>query len=175
MEIHSWCCAWLWKLTPTWCWPRVFTRFQRVPVFEANDKIWAKFYQFYAKLLQKLLTLPKKDGLIERVKSLTKKLLRKHYTINGLKSSLKKSLEKHRWIMTKRCPRLHQNLTEEWRSTFSEFWNFLIGFGDNTDLLWWNNVNNQFCQMTTRVSYQRGIRRPFKCTGNHTYWGLKNN
>ena len=36
------------------------------------------------------------------------------------------------------------------------------------DLLWWNNVNNQFCQLTTRVSYQRGIRRPFKCTGNHT-------
>ena len=29
---------------------------------------------------------------------------------------------------------------------------FLIGFGDNTDLLWWNNVNNQFCQLTTRVS-----------------------
>ena len=28
----------------------------------------------------------------------------------------------------------------------------LIGFGDNTDLLWWNNVNNQFCQLTTRVS-----------------------
>ena len=26
-----------------------------------------------------------------------------------------------------------------------------IGFGDNTDLLWWNNVNNQFCQLTTRV------------------------
>ena len=50
-----------------------------------------------------------------------------------------------------------------------------IGFGDNTDLLWWNNVNNQFCQLTTRVSYQRGIRQPFKCTGNHTYRGLKNN
>ena len=50
-----------------------------------------------------------------------------------------------------------------------------IGFGDNTDILWWNNVNNQFCQLTTRVSYQRGIRKPFKCTGNHTYWGLKNN
>ena len=50
-----------------------------------------------------------------------------------------------------------------------------IGFGDNTDLLWWNNVNNQFCQLTTRVSYQRGIRRPFECTRNHTYWGLKNN
>ena len=48
-----------------------------------------------------------------------------------------------------------------------------IGFGDNTDLIWWNNVNNQFCQLTTRVWYQRGIRRPFKCTGNHTYWGLK--
>ena len=51
----------------------------------------------------------------------------------------------------------------------------IIGFGDNTDLLWCNNVNNQFCQLTTRVSYQRGIRRPFKCTGKHTYWGLKNN
>ena len=51
----------------------------------------------------------------------------------------------------------------------------LIGFGDNTDLLWSNNVNNQFCQLTTRISYQRGIRRPFKCTGNHTYRGLKNN
>ena len=50
-----------------------------------------------------------------------------------------------------------------------------IGFGDNTCLLWWNKVNNQFCQLTTRVSYQRGIRWPFKCTGNHTYWGLKNN
>ena len=50
-----------------------------------------------------------------------------------------------------------------------------IGFGDNTDLLWWINVNNQFCQLTTRVSYQRGIRWPFKCIGKHTYWGLKNN
>ena len=50
-----------------------------------------------------------------------------------------------------------------------------IGFGDNTNLLWWNNVNNQFCQLTTGVLYQRGIRRPFKCTGNHTYWGLTNN
>ena len=50
-----------------------------------------------------------------------------------------------------------------------------IRFGDNTDLLWWNNVNNQFCQLTTRLSYKKGIRRPFKCTGNHTYWCLKNN
>ena len=55
----------------------------------------------------------KKADLLERVKSLTKKLLRKHYTINGLKSSLKKCLKKHRWITTKLGPRLHQNLTEE--------------------------------------------------------------
>ena len=32
VEFHSWCCAWLWKFTPTWCWPRVFTRLQRVLV-----------------------------------------------------------------------------------------------------------------------------------------------
>ena len=32
VEIHSWCCAWLCKFTPTWCWPRVFTRLQRVLV-----------------------------------------------------------------------------------------------------------------------------------------------
>ena len=55
----------------------------------------------------------KKGDLLERVKSLTKKLLRKHYTINGLKSSLKKCLKKHRWITTKLGPRLHQNLIEE--------------------------------------------------------------
>ena len=55
----------------------------------------------------------KKVDLLERFKSLTKKLLRKHYTINGLKSSLKKCLKKHRWITTKLGPRLHQNLTEE--------------------------------------------------------------
>ena len=55
----------------------------------------------------------KKGDLLERVKSLSKKLLRKHYTINGLKSSLKKCLKKHRWITTKLGPRLHQNLTEE--------------------------------------------------------------
>ena len=55
----------------------------------------------------------KKDDLLQRVKSLTKKLLWKHYTINGLKSSLKKCLKKHRWITTKLGPRLHQNLTEE--------------------------------------------------------------
>ena len=55
----------------------------------------------------------KKVDLLERVKSLTKKLLRKHYTMNGLKSSLKKCLKKHRWITTKLGPRLHQNLTEE--------------------------------------------------------------
>ena len=65
----------------------------------------------------------------------------------------------------------------ECRRHFTEIpkakWTLSIGFGDNTDLLWWNNVNNQFYQLTTRVSYQRGIRRPFKCTGNHTYWGLK--
>ena len=44
---------------------------------------------------------------------LTKKLLRKHYTINGLKSSLKKCLKQHHWITTKLGPRFHQNLTEE--------------------------------------------------------------
>ena len=55
----------------------------------------------------------KKVDLLERVKSLTKKLLRKHYTISGLKSSLKICLKKHRWITTKLGPRLHQNLTEE--------------------------------------------------------------
>ena len=54
----------------------------------------------------------KKDDLLERVKSLTKKLLQKHYTINGLKSSLKKYLKRHRWITTKLGSRLHQNLTE---------------------------------------------------------------
>ena len=32
VEIHSWCCAWLCKFNPTWCWPRVFTRLQRVLV-----------------------------------------------------------------------------------------------------------------------------------------------
>ena len=32
MEIHNWCCAWLWKFTPTLCWPRVFTHLQRVLV-----------------------------------------------------------------------------------------------------------------------------------------------
>ena len=36
MEIHSWCCAWLCKFTPTWCWPRVFTRLQRVLVKSAT-------------------------------------------------------------------------------------------------------------------------------------------
>ena len=46
-----------------------------------------------------------------------------------------------------------------------------IGFGDYTDLLWWNDINNKFCQLTTRVRHQRGIRVPFKCTENHTYWG----
>ena len=55
----------------------------------------------------------KKDDLLGRVKSLTKKLVWKHYTINGLKSSLKKCLKKHHWITTKLGPRLHQNLTEE--------------------------------------------------------------
>ena len=38
MEIHSWCCAWLCKFTPTWCWPRVFTRLQRVLVL--NENVW---------------------------------------------------------------------------------------------------------------------------------------
>ena len=61
-------------------------------------------------------------------------------------------------------------VTSSWHEIYC-----IIGFGDNTDLLWWNNENNQFCQLTTRVSHQRGIRRPFKCIGNHTYWGLKNN
>ena len=35
------------------------------------------------------------------------KILHKHYTINGLKSSLKKCLKKHRWITTKLGLRLH--------------------------------------------------------------------
>ena len=50
-----------------------------------------------------------------------------------------------------------------------------IGFDDNTDLLWWNNINNKFCRLTTRVWHQRRIRSPYKCIGNHTYWGLKSN
>ena len=38
VEFHSRCCAWLCKFTPTWCWPRVFTRLQRVLVkwFESS-------------------------------------------------------------------------------------------------------------------------------------------
>ena len=37
VEIHSWCCAWLCKFTPTWNWPRVFTRLQRVLVTEVES------------------------------------------------------------------------------------------------------------------------------------------
>ena len=55
----------------------------------------------------------KKGDWLERVKSLTKNYYGNNYTINGLKSSLKKCLKKHRWITTKLGPRLHQNLTEE--------------------------------------------------------------
>ena len=36
VEIHSWCYAWLCKFTPTWCWPRVFTRLQRVLVLKMH-------------------------------------------------------------------------------------------------------------------------------------------
>ena len=46
MEIHSWCCAWLCKFNPTWCWPRVFTRLQRVLVkfWHSFDLVkWVKF------------------------------------------------------------------------------------------------------------------------------------
>ena len=44
---------------------------------------------------------------------------------------------------------------------FEIYWNLGgIGFGDNTNLLWWNNVNNHVCQLTTRVSYQRGSEDP---------------
>ena len=32
LEIHSWCCAWLRKYTPSWCWPWVVIRLQRVLV-----------------------------------------------------------------------------------------------------------------------------------------------
>ena len=78
-------------------------------------------------------------------------------------------IDTHSWHVRARYGVFFMNLKYDLCSSFS------IGFGDNTDLLWWNNVNNQFCQLTTKVSYQRGIRRPFKCTGNHTYWGLKNN
>ena len=70
---------------------------------------------------------------------------------------------------------VHQREVQSRINKFMHTPSTTIGFGDNADLLWWNNVNNQFCQLTTKVSYQRGIRRPFKCTGNHTYWGLKNN
>ena len=46
MEIHSWCCAWLCKFTPTWCWPRVFTRLQRVLVnIVWGNNIWYFFHQ----------------------------------------------------------------------------------------------------------------------------------
>ena len=71
----------------------------------------------------------KKVDLLERVKSLTKKLLRKHYTINGLKSSLKKCLKKHRWITTKLGPRLHQNLTENSRSSQKNYYQHSRNFG----------------------------------------------
>ena len=58
--------------------------------------------------------------------SASQKLLRKHSTIHGLNSSLKKCLKKYCWITTKLGPRLHRNLTEEWWSTLYEFWPFLL-------------------------------------------------
>ena len=49
---------------------------------------------------------------IERVKGLTKKYQGKHYNFSGLKSSLKKCLNNHHRLITKRGLRIHQNLTE---------------------------------------------------------------
>ena len=68
---------------------------------------------FTSQVIRYARVCSKKDDLLKRVKSPTKKLLRKRYTTNGLKSSLKKCLKKHRWITAKLGPRLHQNLTEE--------------------------------------------------------------
>ena len=45
VEIHSWCCALGCTFTTTWCWPRVFTRLQRVLVF------WDKHF-FYCREIQ---------------------------------------------------------------------------------------------------------------------------
>ena len=47
-----------------------------------------------------------------------------------------------------------------WPVIFTMLTALWIGFGDNADLLWWNNVNNYFCQLTTRVWYQRGSEDP---------------
>ena len=47
----------------------------------------------------------------------------------------------------------------------------MIGFGDYTDLLWWKQYKNYFCQFTTRIWDHRTLQY----TGSHTYLGLKKN
>ena len=47
-----------------------------------------------------------------------------------------------------------------------------IGSGEYTDLLYWNNVNNKFCQLTTRVWELTNIQM---CQKPHILESKKNN
>ena len=68
VEIHSLCCALLWKFTQNWCWPRVFTRLQRVLVEFAKqfplDSVDICFTGFSGHLFFRLTELLLKCNII---------------------------------------------------------------------------------------------------------------
>ena len=47
----------------------------------------------------------------------------------------------------------------------------IIGSGDYTDLLWWNDIKSSYANWPLEL----GITGPYKYVRNHIYWGLKNN
>ena len=55
----------------------------------------------------------RKEDLILQVKDLTRKLLKKNFTIEGLKCAAKKCLMKHRWILRKLEQQKYRKIIEE--------------------------------------------------------------
>ena len=51
----------------------------------------------------------------------------------------------------------------------------IIGFGDYTDLLWLNNINNYFCQLTSKVWDRRTLQMCWKShlLGTKNNWGVQ--
>ena len=59
----------------------------------------------------------RKEDLIRSVIELTKKLMKKHFTTEGLKNAAKKCLKRHRWILRKLEQQKYKKIIEDCKNS----------------------------------------------------------
>ena len=120
MPVFSCDQAALWMVQSERCFQDAF-KFEIInyPDLSGNIPTKPAYGVFTSQVIRYARICSKKADLLERVKSLTKKLLRKHYTINGLKSSLKKLSEEtsldHDQTGPKTSPEPHRRIADPHR------------------------------------------------------------